>query len=257
MFKWPFKFVKTADQERLLARLAECELEIEKTGRYRTDFAANVSHELKTPLTAIGNYVETLLNGAIHDNEKNVEFLKKIQKHAVNLSNLIDDVLEVARLDDKKEPETLTRLDLEPLVSRAVETIAPRAKRFGLNLLNRILPRQFYVNGSEDLLYRAILNLLDNAVKYTNQGTIEIAGRVNQNTIELSVSDTGIGISTEHLNRIFERFYRVDKARSRELGGTGLGLSLVKHTMNVHGGSVRVESEVGRGSRFTLVFTSL
>jgi len=229
--------------------------EMKKLERHRSEFVANVSHELKTPLTAIRNYVETLTGGAIDDKKHNLEFLNKIDKHAVNLSVLIDDILEISRLESKKEMGPFGRIDLAGVVSRAVEMIYERAKKKGISLERKYEGERCFVSGIEEHVYRAVLNLLDNAINYTGEGgTIEIVCAKKEDKIEVSVADTGIGIPPEHLSRIYERFYRVDKARSRELGGTGLGLSIVKHVMNIHNGTVSVESEVGKGSKFTLVF---
>lgn len=227
--------------------------ELKKLEKYRSEFLANISHELKTPLTAVRNYVETLLSGALEDQEHNREFLNKIDKHALNLSALIDDILELSSLEGKKEIGPNTRFDLSTVVNHAVETVAGKAKRKGIKLEKGCEPCE--ILGLEDHILRAIMNLLDNAINYTPEGgKVKIACRMRNNQVEVEVSDTGIGIPEEHLPRIFERFYRVDKARSRDLGGTGLGLAIVKHVMNLHNGKVEVESQPGQGSRFTLIF---
>lgn len=229
--------------------------ELRKLESYRSEFIANISHELKTPLTAIRNYVETLEGGALEDGEHNREFLSKIDKHATNLSALIDDILELSRLESRKELGPFARIDLAEIIGHALETVAEKARKKNINLGKRCEVEDFYISGMEDHIYRSILNLLDNAINYTNEGgKVEISCSRKDGRIEVSVSDTGIGIPEEHLPRIFERFYRVDKARSRELGGTGLGLAIVKHVMSIHNGTVEVESEVGRGSTFTLRF---
>lgn len=229
--------------------------ELRKLEKYRSEFIANISHELKTPLTAIRNYVETLLNGAINDKEHNLEFLNKVEKHAVGLSALIDDILELSSLEAKKELGAFTAVDLLLVAGHAVDAIAAKAKKKNIALVNSCSGGHFQVPGIEDHIYRALLNLLDNAVNYTGEGgRIEVGCRKTAEGLELYVSDTGIGIPEEHLPRIFERFYRVDKARSRDLGGTGLGLAIVKHVMSVHNGSVRVGSQLEKGSCFTLFF---
>jgi len=228
--------------------------ELKKLESYRSEFVANVSHELKTPLTAIRNYVETLSAGAIDDQVHNQEFLKKIEKHAVNLSALIDDILAISNLEAKKDIGQFTRVDLGGLIARAMETISAKAEKKKVKISFSCAGGQCLVAGIEEHLYRAILNLLDNAVNYTEPGgQVEISCLKREKQLEITVTDTGAGIPIEHLPRIFERFYRVDKARSRELGGTGLGLAIVKHVMNIHNGSVSVQSEVGRGSTFTLI----
>jgi len=249
--------IKSEAEEALVVLVMHDISEIRKLENLRREFVANVSHELKTPLTAIRNYAETLLSGAIEDKEHNRGFLQKIEKHTDNLSALIDDLLEISRLESKRELGAFGQTDAEKIVRRAMETVSGKADRKKVEVKMECKGSRFFVYGVEDHLYRAVLNLLDNAVNYTNEGgEVSIAlGRL-ADRVEVSVSDTGIGISAEHLSRIFERFYRVDKARSRELGGTGLGLAIVKHVMNIHNGSVSVESEEGKGSRFTLAFPS-
>jgi two-component system phosphate regulon sensor histidine kinase PhoR len=229
--------------------------ELRKLEQYRSEFVANISHELKTPLTAIRNYVETLLSGALNDPAHNLEFLRKIDKHAINLTALIEDILEMSELESKKELGVFTQFDILSAVHRAVETISSKAFKKGIKIDLNCTKEPILVSGLEEHVYRAVLNLLDNAVNYTNSGgKITVSGIKEADKIIISVSDTGIGIPEEYLPRLFERFYRADKARSRELGGTGLGLAIVKHVMNVHNGSVLVESTEGHGSKFNLVF---
>ncbi|MFH1541703.1 MAG: ATP-binding protein [bacterium] len=225
--------------------------------KYRSEFVANVSHELKTPLTAIRSYVETLLNGAIDDKENNLKFLQKIEENAINLQSLIDDILEISKLETGQTTEAFAEIDLCQVVGRAIETISNKAKKKGV-VIETIPPKEkLLIKGKEELVYRAVLNLLDNAVNYTNEwGKVILSCTREAGSIKIIVQDTGVGIPAEHLERIFERFFRVDKARSRLYGGTGLGLAIVKHAMNVHQGSVQVESEVGKGSKFTLTFPS-
>jgi two-component system phosphate regulon sensor histidine kinase PhoR len=229
--------------------------EIRKLENYRSEFVANVSHELKTPLTAIRSFVETLLGGAIDDKERNVEFLQKIEKHAVNLSQLIDDILEISRLESKTEIGPFDTVSLNRIVLRVIDIVTEKAKKKQIQIKFASPGREPMIMGIEDHLYRAVLNLLDNAVNYTPEGgMVTITCEIEGNNLLLKVADTGIGIPTEHLPRIFERFYRVDKARSRDLGGTGLGLAIVKHVMTLHHGTVSVESEEGKGTVFTLIF---
>ncbi|MFA4967528.1 MAG: ATP-binding protein [Candidatus Margulisiibacteriota bacterium] len=228
--------------------------EIKKLVQYRSEFVANVSHELKTPLTAIRSYIETLIGGAIDDKEHNREFLEKIDKHAVNLSALIDDLLEISSLESKKELGPFARIDMEKIIVRVIETVNEKSKKKSITIEKKCAADKNYVSGLEDHLYRAVLNLIDNAINYTGSGgKVEINCSREDDKLEISVSDTGIGIPAEHLPRIFERFYRVDKARSRDLGGTGLGLAIVKHVANIHNGTVLVESEEGKGTKFTLI----
>lgn len=223
--------------------------------KYRAEFVANVSHELKTPLTAIRSCVDTLMEGAIDDKKYNRTFLYKIDKHVNNLSSLIDDILEVSRLESNQEHGQFVRFDVDKIVQRAIETVAENARSKRIIIEKIGASGQYYINGIEDQVYRALLNILDNAINYTGEGgKVRIFCSQKNDNVFLSVVDNGIGISEKHLARIFERFYRVDRARSRELGGTGLGLAIVKHIINTHGGEVLVKSEVGEGSKFTLKF---
>ncbi|MFA4857775.1 MAG: ATP-binding protein [Candidatus Margulisiibacteriota bacterium] len=231
--------------------------EIRKLERHRSEFVANVSHELKTPLTVIRSAVETLQGGAVDDRAVNRNFLNKIQKHSDNLSALIDDILEISRLEAKKELGPFVRLDLEMLVNRALDTVAESAKQKNIIIEKHCDGGEKSISGIEDHVYRAIVNLLNNAINYNKAGgRVDIYCNKTDNKIVVKIIDKGIGIAERHLSRIFERFYRTDAARSRELGGTGLGLAIVKHVMNIHGGSVTVESVEGEGSTFTLVFTA-
>ena len=221
----------------------------------RSEFVANVSHELKTPLTAIRSYAETLLNGALSDKDHNTEFVQKIEKHAENLTTLIDDLLEVSQLEAKRGLGEFVPVNACRVAGRAIETLLEKARKKKIELLVDCDNKELTVPGVEDHIYRAMLNLMDNALNYTDSGgKVTIACGRSERGVEISVSDTGIGIAADHLPRLFERFYRVDKARSRDLGGTGLGLAIVKHVMNIHNGSVTVESQEGKGSKFTLIF---
>ncbi|MDD4179371.1 MAG: ATP-binding protein [Candidatus Margulisbacteria bacterium] len=226
--------------------------EMKKLENLRSEFVANVSHELKTPLTAIRGYVETLLDGAIDDPENNKGFLQKIDKNAQSLSALIDDLLQLSSLEARRGIKPFTDIDVSQVIVRAMETLSGKLKTKEIEIVGL---ENCPVTGDENLLYRALLNLIDNAVNYSSPGSkVEIACRRGEKAVEISIKDYGIGIAAEHLPRLFERFYRVDKARSRDQGGTGLGLAIVKHIMEIHGGSVRVESEEGKGSKFTLIF---
>jgi two-component system phosphate regulon sensor histidine kinase PhoR len=229
--------------------------EVKKLENLRSEFVANVSHELKTPLTAIRSYAETLLNGAVDDPKANRQFLEKIEKNAQNLSALIDDILEISRLEARRGIAPFETVHLEEEVDRAIETLSSKIREKKVEIVKQGKPGACEVQGEPNHIYRALINLLDNAIKYSDPGgRIEISCAGGDRELRLSVRDYGIGIPQEHHSRIFERFYRVDKARSRELGGTGLGLSIVKHIMEVHGGRVTLESAAGRGSKFTLIF---
>ena len=231
--------------------------EIKKLENLRSEFAANVSHELKTPLTAIRGYVETLLGGALEDRAHNRSFVEKINKNVSALSALIEDLLELSSLEARRGLQPFATVDLDEETNRALETLAGEIANKNISISKQPASFAQKIQGDAGHIYRAIINLLDNAVKYSLAGgKVEISCRQADKGVEFSVRDFGKGIPLEHQARIFERFYRVDKARSRELGGTGLGLSIVKHIMEIHGGTVAVESEVGKGARFTLVFSA-
>ncbi len=217
----------------------------------RKEFVANVSHELRTPLTMIKGFVETLRDGAMADSIKGPEFLATIEKHVDQLTNLVSDLLELSRLESREGLPRRARVEVGSTLARVVEFMKPAAekKRQALELsVNGRLPG---VAGDPDYLERAISNLVDNAIKYTPEGgRIRVSARQDDSNVVIEVADTGIGIPPVDVPRVFERFYRVDKSRSREMGGTGLGLSIVKHVVQVHGGTVDVESVVGKGTTF-------
>jgi two-component system phosphate regulon sensor histidine kinase PhoR len=224
----------------------------------RKEFVANVSHELRTPLTVIMGFVETLQDGALQDPERAVRFLATVAKHTGQLRNLVDDLLDLSRLDSGAHLPAREPTDLANIVRRVADLAAPgaRARSQSVSLkLDEPLPK---VLGNSDLLQRAIANLLDNAIKYTpDGGSVTLSLHGEESEVVFRVTDTGIGIDAEHLPRVFERFYRVDKSRSREMGGTGLGLSIVKHVVQAHAGSIDVSSEAGKGTQFEIRLEAL
>jgi two-component system phosphate regulon sensor histidine kinase PhoR len=236
--------------------------ELRRLEKIRKDFVANVSHELRTPLTSIKGYVEALLDGAKDDPAASVKFLEIILKQSDRLNLIIEDLLELSKIESggislKEEP-----LELRSVIDRTLSIITPIAEKNHHRLVTAVDPSLPPVAGDEGRLVQVLTNLLDNAVKYTPAGgTITVGAKLAPllgnvdppvGTIELSVADTGIGIPEEDRPRVFERFYRVDKARSRELGGTGLGLAIVKHIVEGHGGQVWVEANHPQGSRFVV-----
>lgn len=217
----------------------------------RRDFVANVSHELRTPLTSILGYTETLLNGTLSDRDTAQNFMGIIQKHAQRLAAIVEDLLTISQIESHQLDLTFQPLSLADCAREVLNTIERACEEKGLKLINRLSPALPKVWGDKYRIEQILLNLLDNAVKYTTSpGSITISARSVQDMVEIAISDTGIGIPEKDLSRIFERFYRVDKARSRKLGGTDLGLSIVKHLVQAHNGKVWAESEEGRGSSF-------
>lgn len=220
----------------------------------RREFVANVSHELRTPLTLVKGFVETLQDGAVQDPVRGPQYLATIARHVEQLTNLVDDLLDLSRLEGRPGLERRVPVDLAEVAQRVVEQMRPAALKKAQALGLEAPPAVSGVSGDPDYLERAVRNLVDNAIKYTPEGgAVRVEVRERPGAIVLEVSDNGIGIPAEDQPRIFERFYRVDKSRSRDMGGTGLGLSIVKHVVQGHGGSVEVESEAGRGSKFRMV----
>ncbi|MGH2773724.1 MAG: sensor histidine kinase [Actinomycetota bacterium] len=217
----------------------------------RRDFVANVSHELKTPVAGILASAETLDLSAEEDPASAGRFARSLFNEARRLSRLVEDLLDLARLETDQAASFET-VNLSDAVSAEVAKTSEFAARKGLHLEADVGPG-IIVRGVAESIALAVRNLLSNAVRYTEQGTLKVSLKPKDGSAVFAVSDTGVGIPAKDLPRIFERFYRVDKARSRETGGTGLGLSIVKHVAEIHGGEVHAESQLGSGSDFTLV----
>jgi two-component system phosphate regulon sensor histidine kinase PhoR len=227
---------------------------LERLERIRRDFVANVSHELRTPLTAIRGYAETLLAGALADTDHNRHFIEIIQAHAIRLNNIASDLLTLSDLESGRRDVEPGPISVEEAVNTALLTVEPEARIRGVYLVRGSV-RDALITGHAIRLEQALVNLLDNAVKFNKPGgeaRID-AGIAPDGRVSISVSDTGNGMPSDDLPRIFERFYRVDRARSREVGGTGLGLSIVKHVVERMDGSIKVESRLGKGSTFTIL----
>jgi two-component system, OmpR family, phosphate regulon sensor histidine kinase PhoR len=222
----------------------------------RREFAANVSHELKTPITGIKGFVETLLDGPPQRPEELKRYLTIISQQTDRLASIIDDLLELARIEQDVERENITRVHapILPVIEAAVSAYEEPVGKKSISI-NVSCDEHLSAEFNTQLLEQAVGNLLDNAVKYSDfNGSIEIDARKKENDIIITVNDYGCGIEEQHLPRLFERFYRVDKARSRELGGTGLGLAIVKHIALSHRGEAEVSSTPGTGSTFTVHF---
>jgi two-component system phosphate regulon sensor histidine kinase PhoR len=224
---------------------------LERLERVRRDFVANVSHELRTPLTAICGYAETLLDGALEDKENNRKFVEIIRSHANRINSIAADLLTLSELESGRPAAEPERISVRESLDAALRIVEPEAKMRNVKLVRETM-EEAEVNGFRVHFEQALVNLLNNAIKFNRPGgevRVQTA-RTAGGKICVSVADTGVGIPSEDLPRIFERFYRVDKARSREVGGTGLGLSIVKHVVERMNGTVTVESQLGKGSAF-------
>ena len=224
----------------------------------RSDFVANVSHELKTPITSIRGYVETLLDGALDDREDSEQFLEIVLRQSGQLEEIIDDLLALSRIErHSNEGEvSFETKNLKPVLEEALSICAAKAEK---NRVHMVLdcPDDLNLKLNQTLLEQAVVNLLINAITYSESGqeVLVRAREVEENgehQVAISVVDHGVGIGESHLPRLFERFYRSDRARSRKAGGTGLGLAIVKHIVQAHGGKVDVKSMIGKGSTFTI-----
>ncbi len=233
--------------------------EFKRIEKIKADFVANVSHELRTPLTAIKGYIETLEAEAYENTDERDHFLNIVKRHSDRLINIVSDLLVLSGIESKdslwkEEPQTvLEEINFKEIVSSSLEAIKGKIEEKVLRVFINIKEDLPTYRGDGFLLEQIFINLIDNAAKYTPEGgAIEVMINKPDSQFIIEVSDTGIGIPKEHLPRVFERFYRVDKTRSRKLGGTGLGLSIVKHIVIMHGGKIEVQSEVGKGSRFII-----
>jgi len=224
--------------------------------RVRTEFVANVSHELRTPLTAIQGYLETLLGGALEDRANARRFLEIAFRHTERLGRLLNDLTDLSNIELGKVSLRLAPVRFAEVLGSVLDIVRPKAEAGRVGLIADVEPAELGVHADHDRLAQILINLIDNAVKYTpSGGWVTVRARPLDGTrVDVRVRDTGIGIPRADLPRITERFYRVDKARSRELGGTGLGLAIVKHLVLAHGGELDITSEEGEGTtvRFTL-----
>jgi len=219
--------------------------------KIRQDFVANVSHELRTPLTTIKGYAETLLEGALKEDQA-FQFVQVIKRHTDRLTKIVEDLLMLSRIETKEFQLKMEAIPLRDFIDDVVEFVKEPAERKKISLSRNEIPSSLAVQADRSYLEQILINLLENSIKYTPEGGKVIISAVEKDSkdIQFSIEDNGIGIPKEDLSRIFERFYRVDKGRSKELGGTGLGLSIVKHLVQAHGGRVWVESQPGKGSTF-------
>jgi len=226
--------------------------QIELLEKVRQEFLSNISHELRTPLTSILAFVETLEDGAIDDKENNRRFLGVIRRNAERMHGLISDILELSMIESGIVSTEIKKAKLFNIVEDVFASLSAKAEIRGVELFNDIAPESM-VLADPFRLEQMLTNLIDNAIKFNRpSGSVIVACRQSAANNMISVTDTGEGVMTEHLQRIFERFYRADRGRTREVGGTGLGLAIVKHLARLHGGEVSVTSELSRGTTFVI-----
>jgi signal transduction histidine kinase len=234
-------------------QLHDMEEENLRVENIRRSFVANVTHELNTPLTSISGFIETLQEGAAEDPDTRMKFLDIIAIETARLQRLIEDLLVLSEIENKRE-STLETINIKYSVDKTVDLVLPIAEKRGIKIMVDVDPA-LSIEGNEDRFIQMMMNLIENAIKYSNEnGRVWIEGHRNGKHIVVSVKDEGIGIDHLHQERLFERFYRVDKSRSRKVGGTGLGLSIVKHIAALFDAELKLESEPGKGSTFKLVF---
>jgi len=223
---------------------------LQRLQKVRSQFLANVSHELRTPIFTIQGYIETLLNGAVNDKKVNMHFLEKANQNTISLSNLLNDLIDISMIESGEMRLSYRYFKINELIKQVFQENKKVAEDKNLEL-NYIPARDnLEVFGDKEKLRQVLVNLVHNAIKYTEKGKVEILIEEENKHAKVIVRDTGIGIPDDYLDRIFERFFRIDKARSRSLGGTGLGLAIVKHIIEAHNSKVSVTSKVGEGSEF-------
>lgn len=225
---------------------------VDRLERVRQEFLSNVSHELRTPLTSIIAFAETLEDGAIHDPENSLRFLGVIQRNAERMHRLIDDILELTSIESGHIQIETRSCGLRGMVDEVMTSLSEKAQDHGVELINEV-SAEMRVEADPIRLEQMLVNLVDNGIKFNAEGgRVTVSHESSTERDIIKISDTGEGIAAEHLPRLFERFYRVDKARSREIGGTGLGLAITKHLAILHGGEVSVASTIGAGTVFSI-----
>jgi len=224
---------------------------LKRLERIRTEFLANVSHELRTPIFAIQGYIETLLNGAINDVKVNKYFLEKANTHTLNLNNLLNDLIDISMIESGEMKMSFRYFNINDYLQTIVNEFQPMAQEKNIELIYHPTHEKLQFFGDKNKLRQVMINLIQNAIKYTEKGKVEVLVEEEQKFGRIIVRDTGYGIPENDISRIFERFYRVDKARSRAVGGTGLGLAIVKHIVEAHGSKIEVKSKLDEGSEFS------
>lgn len=226
--------------------------DLKRLEAFRREFLADVSHELKTPVFSAQGFVHTLLDGAVDDKKIRKKFLKRAAKSLDNLDSLIQDLLTLSQIETGEIKMHFEHFNLVNTVIEIIDQMEDKAEKRGLTIrLDRDYKDPVFVYADSKRIYRVIINLVSNAIKYTDKGEVVIGMTQTNEKVEVTIKDTGVGIPPEHLKRVFERFFRVDKSRSKDLGGTGLGLAIVKHILEAHDSKVSVTSVVGKGSTFS------
>ena len=249
----PIRYIAKHERIKGVILIIEDITQLRKLENVRKDFVANVSHELKTPITSIRGFIETLKSGEVEDENIQKRFLDIIDFESERLIRLIEDILILSDLENNLKSTTTDKIEIKEALNEIISIMTQLAMKKNIiitsDIQNGMLPLFF----AKDKFKQMIINLIDNAIKYTPEGgKIKINAYQNNNQVEIEIKDTGIGIPKEDIPRLFERFYRVDKDRSRSAGGTGLGLAIVKHILELMNGKIKVESELGKGSSFIL-----
>lgn len=224
---------------------------LKKLEQVRTEFLGNVSHELRTPIFAIQGFIETLLDGAINDPKVNKNFLTKASNHTIRLNNLLNDLIDISMIESGQMKMSFRYFNIKDYMNSICAEMMPLAERKNLELILHPIKDNLKLFGDKDRLRQVIVNLISNSIKYTEVGKVEVLVEESGKFGKVIIRDTGIGIPEIDKDRVFERFYRVDKGRSKAVGGTGLGLAIVKHIVDAHGSQVEVKSEFGKGSEFS------
>jgi two-component system, OmpR family, phosphate regulon sensor histidine kinase PhoR len=237
----------------MLAKLRQDLIQLRKLEQVRTQFLGNVSHELRTPIFAVQGYLETMMHNKIRDPQVIQDFIARAHHQTVRLNNLLMDLIDISRIESGEMKMSFKVFNVHAWLTRQVEELQEKAKEYQVtfSLHNKVPSSPILVLGDQERLAQVIVNLVENAIKYNQpEGWVTVGYEASATEVEIYVQDAGWGIPAEHLPRIFERFYRIDKERSRSVGGTGLGLAIVKHIVEAHGSQVQVSSTVGKGSRF-------
>ena len=223
---------------------------LNKLQAVRSQFIANVSHELRTPIFTIQGYIETLMDGAMDDPKVNKQFLRKANQHTIALSNLLNDLIDLSMIESGEMRMSYRYFNVNDYLNSIISEVKHLAEENGIQLLLYPIRENLTVFGDKEKLKQVFVNIIQNAIKYTEKGKVEVLAEEEKKKVKFIIKDTGIGIPDESINRIFERFYRVDKARSSSVGGTGLGLAIAKHILEAHNSKIEVKSTLNVGSEF-------